>query len=406
MNQEAWPPTEAALRERLAAVDAAAYARSRNALDGAVTGLSPYITHGFVTPLQVLQAVAAGGQPLHLQHRLVQELGWREYFRHVWAHLGDGIFRSMHAGPLADADYADELPADIREGRTGLPVVDRAVRTLYATGYLHNHARLWLAAYVVHYRKVHWRAGADWLWAHLLDGDLASNHLSWQWVAGTASSKPYLFDAANVARFAPPDWHCAGTALDAPWEALETLARRPGAVLVPAAGASGVAEPALAGESRRWLPAAEAAPVENRPVWLVPPWALRAAPADLPAGTVRVGLWLTDFHAARPWSARRQQFVEARMAELCDVVWRTDAATAAEALHGARSVQAVAEPHLQRWLPKLARCRPAPRLFPEPRSRCHSFSQWWKAVTRELAGDPRGARGSGIPGGIHLVESF
>lgn len=403
MNQDAWPPTEAALRERLAAVDAAAYARSRNALDGAVTGLSPYITHGFVTPLQVLQAVAAGGQPLHLQHRLVQELGWREYFRHVWARLGEGIFESLHPGPLADAAYAAGLPADLREGRTGLPVVDRAVRRLYDTGYLHNHARLWLAAYAVHYRKLHWRAGADWLWAHLLDGDLASNHLSWQWVAGTASSKPYLFDAANVARFAPPPWHCAGTALEAPWEALDALARRPGAVLAGGAGApgvSGVQEPALVGEARRWLPAAEAAPVEHRHVWLVHPWALRAAPADLPPGTVRVGLWLSDFHAARPWSARRQAFVEARMGALCDVVWRTDAATAAEALHGARSVQAVAEPHLQRWLPKLARCRPAPRLFPEPRTHCRSFSQWWKAVTRELAGC------APSPSGISLAESL
>jgi deoxyribodipyrimidine photolyase len=83
---------------------------------------------------------------------------------------------------------ARELPADIREATTGVPVVDMAVRTLYATGMLHNHARMWLASYVVHVRKVHWRCGADWLYGHLLDGDLASNHLGWQWVAGTGSS--------------------------------------------------------------------------------------------------------------------------------------------------------------------------------------------------------------------------
>jgi deoxyribodipyrimidine photo-lyase len=60
---------------------------------------------------------------------------------------------------------------------------------LYATGYLHNHARLWLASYLVHLRKVHWRVGADWMYSHLLDGDMASNYLSWQWVSSTGSNK-------------------------------------------------------------------------------------------------------------------------------------------------------------------------------------------------------------------------
>ena len=103
----------------------------------------------------------------------------------------------------------------------GIPVIDRAVAELYACGYLHNHVRMWLASYVVHLRKVHWRAGADWLYAHLLDGDLASNHLSWQWIAGTASHKPYLFNADNVARFAPGRWHSPGTAIDRSYEALD-----------------------------------------------------------------------------------------------------------------------------------------------------------------------------------------
>jgi hypothetical protein len=84
------------------------------------------------------------------------------------------------------AAYVRELPTEIRQGCTGVPVIDEAVYALYANGTLHNHARMGLASYVVHVRKVHWRAGADWLYSHLLDGDLASNHLSWQWVAGTS----------------------------------------------------------------------------------------------------------------------------------------------------------------------------------------------------------------------------
>ena len=199
-------PTREAALARVAAVRPADYARSRNAIEGAVTQLSPYITHGFVTLPEVLAGVAARHR-LDVQHKFVFELGWREYFRHVWLHRGTDILDSLHQGLLPEHGYSTELPADIRQGRTGVPAIDMAVRTLYTTGYLHNHARMWLASYVVHLRKVHWRTGADWMVAHLLDGDLASNHLSWQWVAGTGSSKPYLFNADNVARYAPAAWH-------------------------------------------------------------------------------------------------------------------------------------------------------------------------------------------------------
>ena len=69
------------------------------------------------------------------------------------------------------------------------------------TGWLHNHARMWMAAWLVHWRKVHWKAGADWFLEHLLDGDPASNHLSWQWVASTFSHKPYFFNRDNLERY-------------------------------------------------------------------------------------------------------------------------------------------------------------------------------------------------------------
>lgn len=137
----------------------------------------------------VLAGVTAK-QLLNVQHKFVFELDWREYFRHVWAFRGEVIFESLGEGQLPRACYSSLLPKDIRHAATGVPVIDTAVRTLYASGYLHNHARMWLASYVVHIRKVHWRIAADWLYGHLLDGDLASNHLSWQWVAGTGSSKP------------------------------------------------------------------------------------------------------------------------------------------------------------------------------------------------------------------------
>ncbi|OYU76911.1 MAG: deoxyribodipyrimidine photolyase, partial [Burkholderiales bacterium PBB5] len=310
-NSASMAATLAAAHARIAAVRPADYARTRNALDGAVSGLSPYLTHGLVTLREVLAGVMAR-HALEAQHKFVFELGWRAYYRHVWQHRGDGILHSLHPGPLPESAYAPAVPDDIRQARTGVPVIDQAVRTLYTTGTLHNHARMWLASYLVHLRHVHWRAGADWLIAHLLDGDLASNHLSWQWVAGTGSHKPYLFNADNVARFAPAAWHSPGSVIDTSYEALDQWARQAGTTHLadqpPHAPHLNqplpMTEPALHRSPPPALGAVapDAATVHGRDVWLVHPWNLGPLPA-LPPDTVVLGLLLADFHQAWPWSA-------------------------------------------------------------------------------------------------------
>jgi len=382
-------PTLAAARGRLAAVRPAAYARTRNALNGAVTGLSPYITHGLLSLTDVLVSVNAR-HALDVQHKLVHELGWRAFFRHVWEHQGTGILQSLHDGPMPEPAYARELPGDIRTGTTGVPVVDRAVRELYATGTLHNHARMWLASYVVHVRKVHWRAGADWLYAHLLDGDLASNHLSWQWVAGTGSSKPYLFNAENVARYAPTDWHSPGSVVDTSYETLDRMARTPPQRWTDRSNTQfaqpePTEEPALRSEPPPQIgaKAPDAAAVEGREVWLVHPWSLGELPALQP-DTVVIGLYLADFHRLWPWSRRRWNFVGSRMAELTGVRWHGDAAAVGAALKGARRVRCIEEPHLAPWWPAWAECVQAPMLFPSVDRPCASFSQWWGRASRGL----------------------
>ena len=382
-------PTLGAAQFRIRAVRPAAYARTRNALDGAVSGLSPYITHGFVSLSNVLSGVASH-QTIDVQDKFVFELGWRAFFRHVWQHRGNTILRSLHEGPLPDHAYARELPTDIRQGCTGVPVIDEAVRTLYATGMLHNHARMWLASYVVHVRKVHWRAGADWLYGHLLDGDLASNHLSWQWVAGTGSSKPYLFNAENVARFAPASWHSPGSVIDTSYEELDDMARRPSPKLQykrdATRDASPRVEPGLGADPPADLgvTAPDAAAVAGRDVWLVHPWSLCALPAQLPADTVVIGVFVADFHRAWLWSDQRWRFVGSRMAELAPQRWFGDSATIGAALTGARRVRSIDEPHLAPWLARWSDCKAAPALFPAVDRRCDSFSQWWTRATRNL----------------------
>ncbi len=359
-----FPPTLAAAQARLAAVRAGDYARTRNHLDGAVTRLSPYITHGLLTLPQVLATLQAR-QTIDPRHKLVYELAWRAYFQHVWEHAGDAIFSSLHAGVLPDEAYACELPDDIRRGATGVPVIDRAVRTLYAQGWLHNHARMWLASYVVHLRKVHWRAGADWLYGHLLDGDLASNHLSWQWIAGTGSHQPYLFNADNVARHAPAAWHSPRSVVDQSYEALDRLARRPHAV----AGGAGqpVDEPPLL--TRPPADIATAAGALPAGSWLVHPWSL----GGVPAGSAPAALWSPAFHQRWPWSAARWRFVATRMQALAGPAhWHTD----------------VLPPGCTGWAdlhlgPALdgATLQPASRLFSDPGRRCASFSQFWNRVS-------------------------
>jgi len=393
-DMEIFPPTRQAALERLAAIDPAEYARTRNDLQGAVTGLSPYITHGLVSLPEVFNAIAQH-HPLTVQDKLVFELGWRAYYRHVWTHRSEGIFDSIHDGCLPEAEYARALPADIRQARTGVPVIDMAVRTLYATGYLHNHARMWLASYVVHLRKVHWRIAADWLYGHLLDGDLASNHLSWQWVAGTGSSKPYLFNADNVARYAPPAWHSPGSVIDQSYDTLDQAARRP-QPLAPwrgseSAGVQPLVEPDLGStppvECGWTEPQGQA--VQGRPVWLVHPWNLGELPAELPADTLCVGIFLQEFHQTWPWSERRWRFVTERMKALAHLLWYGDVASISAALKNAAHVGSVQEPHLQPWLESLADCQAAPALFPPIETRCDSFSKWWTQVARNGQGQGR-----------------
>jgi len=189
----------AAAQARLAGWDPTTYGTTRNFLDGAVSQLSPYLRHGVVTLAEVRDFVLGrtGAE------QLIRQLGWRDYWQRLYIQLGDGSWEDQETyktGYLAE-EYQADLPDEIRWGETGLVCMDSFSQQLQSEGYLHNHARLWLAAYVVHWRRVRWQVGAYWFLQHLLDGDPASNNLSWQWVASTFSVKPYYFNRENLERF-------------------------------------------------------------------------------------------------------------------------------------------------------------------------------------------------------------
>jgi deoxyribodipyrimidine photo-lyase len=405
-----FPPTLEAALQRASNISPSQYARSRNALDGAVTGLSPYLTHGIISLAQVAQQVAQKYK-LSYEDKLIFEFGWREFFHHVWGRAArpEAILQEMRPANLWRGAYARELPVDIREGRTGVPVIDSAVRQLYATGYLHNHSRMWLASYCVHLRKVHWRAGADWLYAHLLDGDLPSNHLSWQWVAATFSSKPYLFNAANVAKYAPQSawkaWASSKTAVDLSYEELDVMARESADVGAEPGAHEGIAEPALASvdltaflKKKELVAGINTAPnahqlianwLQSHPdglIELIHPWAL-ASRANDAANTLRIGIIQPTAHADLPWSERRWRFVLTRMREVCDVIWLGNIAELSR-IDGWPARTRVLATHTlfagyRDALPRIAHIRPELKLFANPAKLCNSFSRFYDTVQRE-----------------------
>jgi len=99
---------------------------------------------------------------------------------------------------------------------------------------------------------------------------------------------------------------------------------------------------------------------------------------------VVVGILVTNFHRAWPWSERRWRFVASRMAKLAALRWQGDAAALGAAMQGAAQVRSVDEPHLEPWLPRLAVCEARIELFPVVPRRCDSFSQWWTRTSRGI----------------------
>jgi len=194
----AFPTQLPLIRERLAAIEPAQYARSRNYLKGAVTRLSPYISRGVISLPQVAQT-ALQRYRLYEIEKFIQELAWREYWQRVWQAKGNAIFTDLkHEQPEV---HHLGMVKSVTEAATGIQVIDEQIKVLYETGYLHNHVRMYLAAICCNAGGAHWLQPARWMYYYLLDGDLASNGLSWQWVAGSFSSKKYYCNQDNINHF-------------------------------------------------------------------------------------------------------------------------------------------------------------------------------------------------------------
>lgn len=199
MNEPLHFPTDYhSIIERIEQIDAKQYERTRNFVNGAVTYLSPYISRGVIQLPQIKEIVVAK-YGHYISQKLIQELAWREFFQRVWQHKQEQIFTDLKQDQLKVAHHL--MPISIEEARTGIEAIDHAIQNLYSSGYMHNHARMYTAMLACNIAQSHWLSPAKWMYYHLLDGDLASNMLSWQWVAGSFSSKKYYANQENINKY-------------------------------------------------------------------------------------------------------------------------------------------------------------------------------------------------------------
>ncbi|OSZ80293.1 hypothetical protein CAP36_03315 [Chitinophagaceae bacterium IBVUCB2] len=223
MQQYPFPVSYNEILERIDQIDPVQYATSRNFLDGAVTYLSPYISRGVISCHQIFQSLLSKGYTIDSCKKLIQELAWREYFQRVWQYLEDDIFKDIRKS--YQQIQHTRMPVSLLEASTGIIAIDKGIKALYETGYMHNHIRMYTASITTNIGKAHWQIPSQWMYYHLLDGDIACNTCSWQWVAGTFSTKKYFCNQENINKYTGTSQQ--HTYLDKSYDELPTMAVPP-----------------------------------------------------------------------------------------------------------------------------------------------------------------------------------
>ena len=195
------------------------YAKTRNFINGAVTYLSPYISRGVISVKQVQESVFNKGYKSYEIEKFLQELAWREYYQRIWQAKSGLIWQDLKQ-PQPDAQHHQMVTA-IQNSTTGIDTIDTQIKKLYATGYMHNHTRMYVAAITCNIAKAHWLQPSTWLYYHLLDGDVASNNCSWQWVSGAFASKKYYCNQENINKYTHSNQ--LHTFLDKPYDEISAM---------------------------------------------------------------------------------------------------------------------------------------------------------------------------------------
>jgi deoxyribodipyrimidine photo-lyase len=200
--RETWQPGEISALTKLHAFlenGAAGYSTDRDRPDrNGTSKLSPHLRFGEISPRQVWHAAhfAAAERPALSGDidKLLSELGWREFCRHLLFDVPDLAMRNLQ--PSFDAfpwNHDEQALRAWQRGQTGYPLVDAGMRELWHTGVMHNRVRMVVASFLVKHLLIDWREGEKWFWDTLVDADPGSNPANWQWVAGCgADATPYF----------------------------------------------------------------------------------------------------------------------------------------------------------------------------------------------------------------------
>jgi deoxyribodipyrimidine photo-lyase len=172
-----------------------------------VSQLSHWIRYRVITEEECVRAVLAK-HTLSVSQKFIQEVLWRTYWK-GWLEMRPSVWKGYVEAIPALKDKFERNTDYIAacEGRTQLKFFNEWVRELIDTGYLHNHTRMWFASVWTFTLRLPWQLGAALMYHHLLDGDPASNTLSWRWVAGLHTpGKIYVARPDNIATFSDGRW--------------------------------------------------------------------------------------------------------------------------------------------------------------------------------------------------------
>jgi len=203
---EHWNVGEQASKERLrkfCSADVHDYKEARNVpgIPG-TSRLSPHLHFGEISPRQALHSLRKGRTFEELSAGelvFAKEIVWREFAYSLIYH-----FPQMPTEPLDTRfqrfPWATKSVGHLvawQQGRTGVPIVDAGMRELYATGWMHNRVRMIVGSYLVKNLLIPWQSGERWFRDTLIDADMASNAMGWQWVSGCGADAAPFFRVFN-----------------------------------------------------------------------------------------------------------------------------------------------------------------------------------------------------------------
>ncbi|MDC0436699.1 DNA photolyase [Candidatus Pelagibacter sp.] len=167
-----------------------------------VSCLSPYITHGVINELEVIDK-SLKKFSFSKNEKFIQEVLWRVYWK-GWLELRPDVWTDYlrELEKIRNKSKGDHSYKEAIEGKTGIECFNQWVIELKENNYLHNHTRMWFASIWIFTLKLPWQLGAEFFMQHLYDGDPASNTLGWRWVAGVQTQgKHYLASEWNINKF-------------------------------------------------------------------------------------------------------------------------------------------------------------------------------------------------------------